>query len=361
MPGCGSAWKMPSIITSPSRVSNSMRASACRSPICSSALIAPSARPSRRSITSTLAVHSHACVFGIRTAPRTPRAAAAATQRSAALGIERLIDRLVGQAHRFIIGEVQAQATRDLLGAPALSPRAILPGSLTPSTPGNIWTRDAPVGPLHRPRKPGLDIGPQLRIHRELRRLGTLSATLSMPPGGRGSILNAATSDRRVALQLSGDRRRRPTEPTRDLSHPATSGEQDRDLLSLGEGQIAPDTGARSRGGIPPPLRNHRTPMLGNTPASTAAFSLDAPRAIASQNRTRCSRRPAGGCPPQRVPAAAARLHARFLLGIATPDRQALRQPVESTPSSPGHTPADHDRPRDSPRKTLTGQAPQPN
>ena len=32
--------------------------------------------------------------------------------------------------------------------------------------------------------------------------------------------------------------------------------------------------------------------MLGNTPASTAAFSLDAPRAIASQNRTRCSRRP---------------------------------------------------------------------
>ena len=71
--------------------------------------------------------------------------------------------------------------------------------------------------------------------------------------------------------------------------------------------------------------------MLGNTPASTAAFSLDAPRAIASQNRTRCSRRPAGGCPPQRVPAAAARLHARFLLGIATPQRQALRQPVEST------------------------------
>src|SRR5438270_12877315 len=70
---------------------------------------------------------------------------------------------------------------------------------------------------------------------------------------------------------------------------------------------------------MPPPLRNHRTPMLGNTPASIAAFSLDAPRAIASQNRTRCSLRPAGGCPPQRVPAAAARSKARFLLGIATP------------------------------------------
>src|SRR6266568_2933784 len=89
---------------------------------------------------------------------------------------------------------------------------------------------------------------------------------------------------------------------------------------------------------MPPPLRNHRTPMLGRTPASTAAFSLDAPRAIASQNLTRCSLRPAGGCPPQRVPAAAARSKARFLLGIATPQRWALRQPVESTTSSPART-----------------------
>ena len=101
-------------------------------------------------------------------------------------------------------------------------------------------TRDAPIRPLHRPRKPILHISPQLRIHRELRRLGTLSATLSMPLGGRGSILNAATSDRSIALQLSGDRRRRTTEPTRDLSHPTTTREQDRDLLPLGERQITP-------------------------------------------------------------------------------------------------------------------------
>jgi hypothetical protein len=71
--------------------------------------------------------------------------------------------------------------------------------------------------------------------------------------------------------------------------------------------------------------------MLGNTPASVAASLLDAPRAIAVQNRTRCSRRPAGGRPPERVPAAAARSRARFLLGIATPQRRALRQPVEFT------------------------------
>ena len=100
--------------------------------------------------------------------------------------------------------------------------------------------------------------------------------------------------------------------------------------------------------------------MLGRTPASTAAFSLDAPRAIASQNRTRCSRRPAGGCPPQRVPAAAARLHARFLLGIATPQRQALRQPVESTPSTTARTPPARARPSDTTRRTPPDQAARP-
>jgi hypothetical protein len=61
-----------------------------------------------------------------------------------------------------------------------------------------------------------------------------------MPVRGRGSILNAATSDRRIALQLPRDRRRCTIQLTRDLSHPGTAGEQDRDLLSLGERQIAP-------------------------------------------------------------------------------------------------------------------------
>src|SRR6188472_3798206 len=71
--------------------------------------------------------------------------------------------------------------------------------------------------------------------------------------------------------------------------------------------------------------------MLGKTPASVAASKLDAPRAIAVQNRTRCSRRPAGGRPMPRAPAAAARSKAGFLLGIATPQCRALRRPVEFT------------------------------
>jgi len=94
--------------------------------------------------------------------------------------------------------------------------------------------------------------------------------------------------------------------------------------------------------------------MLGRTPASTAAFSLDAPRAIASQNLTRCSLRPAGGRPRPRLPAEAARSKARFLLPMATPQRRALRQPVESTPSSPGHTPRDPAHSRDTRRRSWS-------
>ena len=130
-----------------------------------------------------------------------------AAQRSTALDIERLIDRLTRHAHGRIIGEVNAEATGDLLRTPALSPATVLARFLTPPAPCDIWTRDAPVRPLHRPRKPVLPIGPQLRVDRELRRLGSLSATLRMPLSGRGSIFNSAASDRSIALQLSGDRR----------------------------------------------------------------------------------------------------------------------------------------------------------
>src|SRR5271156_3632455 len=111
---------------------------------------------------------------------------------------------------------------------------------------------------------------------------------------------------------------------------------------------------------MPPPLRNQRTPMLGRTPASVAAFSLDAPRAIASQNLTRCSLRPAGGRPRPRVPAAAARSMARLLLGIATPQRWALRPPVEFTPSSKAQTLLDPTRPDGRSRRTRRDPSPQP-
>src|SRR5215218_10114467 len=81
---------------------------------------------------------------------------------------------------------------------------------------------------------------------------------------------------------------------------------------------------------MPPASRNHRTPTTGETPASTPAASLRAPRAIAAQNRWRCSRRPTGGLPGDRIAGRPARSDARRFLPIATPLDRVLRRPLES-------------------------------
>src|SRR5215213_8595184 len=81
---------------------------------------------------------------------------------------------------------------------------------------------------------------------------------------------------------------------------------------------------------MPPASRNHRTPTTDETPASTPAASLRAPRAIAAQNRWRCSRRPTGGRPGECIAGRPARSDALRFLPIATPLDQALRRPLES-------------------------------
>src|SRR5918911_1676392 len=82
---------------------------------------------------------------------------------------------------------------------------------------------------------------------------------------------------------------------------------------------------------MPPASRNHRTPTTGDTPTWTPATSLRSPRAIAAQNRCRCSRRPTGGRPGERItgrPVCCA--PHPFGLPIATLHRRALRRPLES-------------------------------
>ena len=83
----------------------------------------------------------------------------------------------------------------------------------------------------------------------------------------------------------------------------------------------------------PPQLR--RRP-----PSQPGASSLDSPRAIAPQNRTRCSRRPAGGRPGERIIGRPACCDAHPLgLPIATPLDRALRRPVEFPGArTPGET-----------------------
>ncbi len=93
-----------------------------------------------------------------------------------------------------------------------------------------------------------------------------------------------------------------------------------------------PDSGAKSIGDMPPLSRNHLTPTTGDNLDTTAASSLDSPAAIASQNRCRCSRRPAVGRPGDGIGGRPARSDRRRLdMLIATPSCcGVLRRPVES-------------------------------
>src|SRR5215207_6203561 len=81
---------------------------------------------------------------------------------------------------------------------------------------------------------------------------------------------------------------------------------------------------------MPPASRNQRDPTAGDTPASIPATSLEAPRAIASQNACRCSRRATGGRPGDRIgglPVAAA---AAFVVPCTHLRLEVLRRPLDS-------------------------------
>src|SRR5262249_13860897 len=89
--------------------------------------------------------------------------------------------------------------------------------------------------------------------------------------------------------------------------------------------------GARCDGGIPPHSRNHLVPTACDTPASSAASSLEHPAAIACQNGRRSDRCSTGGRPGERILARPARSAFRFLAPIITSDQEVLRRRVELT------------------------------
>jgi putative transposase len=80
---------------------------------------------------------------------------------------------------------------------------------------------------------------------------------------------------------------------------------------------------------MPPASRNHRVPTAGDTPALTAASSLECPVAIAAQNRRCSSRRRTEGRPGERSFARPARSARLLRVVIATPFGAVLRRPVE--------------------------------
>src|SRR3954467_11447365 len=90
------------------------------------------------------------------------------------------------------------------------------------------------------------------------------------------------------------------------------------------------DDRASVDGGMPPASRNHRAPTAGDTPARSAASSLDRPAAIAAQNRRRSSRRATPGRPGERDTPRPDRSERRLRVPIANPSVEALRRPLES-------------------------------
>src|SRR3982751_2611310 len=80
---------------------------------------------------------------------------------------------------------------------------------------------------------------------------------------------------------------------------------------------------------MPPALRNQRAPTAGDTPAPTAASSLEHPAAIAAQNRWRSSRRATEGRPGEGKAPRPDRSERRFQTIIATSSLKVLRRPLE--------------------------------
>src|SRR5215207_5851977 len=94
-----------------------------------------------------------------------------------------------------------------------------------------------------------------------------------------------------------------------------------------------PDSGFDDRercdGGMPPALRNHRAPTAGDTPAPTAASSLERPAAINTQNWCRSSRRATEGRPGDGNAPRPDRSERRFRTAIASSSLKVLRRPLE--------------------------------
>src|SRR4051794_22804414 len=80
---------------------------------------------------------------------------------------------------------------------------------------------------------------------------------------------------------------------------------------------------------MPAALRNQRAPTAGDTPAPTAASSLEHPAAMAAQNRWRSSRRATEGRPSEGKAPRPDRSERRFRMAIATSSLKVLRRPLE--------------------------------
>ena len=169
-----------------------------------------------------------------------------APEPSALLDEERLVDGLVTDPHRRVIGEVESQAAGDLLRAPRSGPPSVLSAPVSSSLPGDL----RPSGRLPGRSRNGSaqavsDVVQQPRVGGQLRGPRPAGGPVGVPLR-RGRTVNEAAAPRGgVTPELAGDRRGRPADPACDLAHAVALGTEEGDLLALGEGEVPPGRGHR--------------------------------------------------------------------------------------------------------------------
>ena len=119
-------------------------------------------------VTCAQACASSACPRHPQRPPGAQAGDQLALERASALDVERLVDRLVADPHGLIIGEVDLQPLRDLLGAPRRDPAAVLAVRLVPAVPrpGRRPGDRRPVRAAHLPRQPFLHVVAQPLVRR---------------------------------------------------------------------------------------------------------------------------------------------------------------------------------------------------
>ncbi len=161
-------------------------------------------------------------------------------QRASALNVESLVDRLMGDPHRLIIGKLDLQPVGDLLGAPRRRPPAVLAARLVAALPcpGRGPGHRCTTRPANLTGEPLLNVVAQPLVGGELRRLRAPGHQLRLPLRDRSPVLELAATRGRVAAQLPRNCRRRPIQAPGDLANARASRPQQRDLLALLKAQI---------------------------------------------------------------------------------------------------------------------------
>ena len=121
------------------------------------------------------------------------------------LDVQRLVNRLVRDPHRVIVGILDPEPMGDLLRAPRCRPMSVLAAAMTSTTPGaHVWARHGrPILSHHRAGEVVLHVAPEPIVRGQLGYLRALGTSVAVPLRSRRPIRQTHRSSRRVATQLT--------------------------------------------------------------------------------------------------------------------------------------------------------------